>query len=95
MHCNIGQGAIAPLRTRGSNGDGSSPWLNHVLEIYSLFMLLGCFSTLLIPETKRKTLEELAGEDDYATSDHSHGAPSTRDGGVLEKDRTETPAESL
>lgn len=57
-------------------------------------MLLGCFSTLLIPETKRKTLEELAGEDDYATSEHN-GAPSTRDGGVLEKDRTETPAESL
>lgn len=25
-------------------------------------MLLGCFTTLLIPETKRKTLEELAGE---------------------------------
>lgn len=25
-------------------------------------MLLGCFTTLLIPETKRKTLEQLAGE---------------------------------
>lgn len=42
--------------------------MNHVLEIYALFMLLGCFTTLLIPETARKTLEELSGEDDYATN---------------------------
>jgi MFS transporter, PHS family, inorganic phosphate transporter len=42
--------------------DNSSPWLNHVLEIFALFMLMGCFTTLLIPETKRKTLEQLAGE---------------------------------
>ena len=32
------------------------------MEIYALFMLCGIFTTLLIPETKRKTLEELAGE---------------------------------
>ena len=32
------------------------------MEIYALFMLCGLFTTLLIPETKRKTLEELAGE---------------------------------
>lgn len=62
----IGQGAIAPLRTRGATKENASPWMNHVLEIYALFMLLGCFSTLLIKETKRKTLEELAGDDDYA-----------------------------
>ncbi|KIH90112.1 MFS transporter, PHS family, inorganic phosphate transporter [Sporothrix brasiliensis 5110] len=62
----IGQGAIAPLRTRGATSTNTAPWLDHVLEIYALFMLLGCFSTLLIPETKRKTLEELSGEDqDY------------------------------
>lgn len=41
--------------------------MDHVLEIYALFMLLGCLTTLLIPETARKTLEELSGEDDYAT----------------------------
>lgn len=60
----IAQAAIAPLRTRGfKKGDtNKSPWLNHVLEIYALFMLLGCFTTLLIPETKRLTLEQLAGE---------------------------------
>ncbi|CAK4022801.1 Repressible high-affinity phosphate permease [Lecanosticta acicola] len=58
----IAQAAIAPLRTRGATSANASPWLNHVLEIFALFMLLGCFSTLLIPETKRKTLEQLAGE---------------------------------
>jgi PHS family inorganic phosphate transporter-like MFS transporter len=42
--------------------------MDHVLEIYALFMLLGCFSTLLIKETTRKTLEELAEEDDYAAT---------------------------
>lgn len=91
-----GQGAIAPLRTRGAPaGSTASPWLNHVLEIYSLFMFLGCFSTLLIPETKRKTLEELAGEDDYATQDHSQNLPSSTREGILEKDRTATPEDSL
>lgn len=62
----IGQGAIAPLRTRGGTAANPSPWMDHVLEIYALFMLLGCFSTMLIKETKRKTLEELSEDDDYA-----------------------------
>ena len=34
------------------------------MQIYSLFMFLGIFTTLLIPETKRITLEQLAGEYD-------------------------------
>jgi PHS family inorganic phosphate transporter-like MFS transporter len=62
----IAQAAIAPLRTRGAaagaTGAAASPWLNHVMEIFALFMLLGAGTTLLIPETKRKTLEQLAGE---------------------------------
>lgn len=32
------------------------------MQIFALFMLCGLFTTFLIPETKRKTLEELAGE---------------------------------
>ena len=60
----IGQGAIAPLRTRGATHDNPNPWMDHVLEIYALFMLLGVGSSTLIPETKRKTLEELAGDDE-------------------------------
>ncbi|KAI1209915.1 phosphate permease [Annulohypoxylon truncatum] len=73
----IGQGAISTLRTRGATPNNPSPWMDHVLEIYALFMLLGCFTTLCIPETKRKTLEELSGEDQPAPlpapSDSSNG----------------------
>lgn len=58
----IAQVLIGPLRTRGATADNASPWLNHVMQIYALFMFLGIFTTLLIPETKRKTLEQLAGE---------------------------------
>ncbi|KAK4039031.1 major facilitator superfamily domain-containing protein [Parachaetomium inaequale] len=75
----IGQGAIAPLRTRGATTDNPNPWMDHVLEIYALFMLLGIGSSTLIPETKRKTLEELAGDDEeYYVSNNTAAA-----GGVL------------
>ena len=69
----IAQALIGPLRNRG----GTNAWLNHVMEIFALFMFasaiilllttrfLGIFTTLLIPETKRKTLEELTGEDSW------------------------------
>ncbi|MCJ1466404.1 acid phosphatase pho5 [Pseudocyphellaria aurata] len=62
----IAQTIFGPLRTRGAapgaTGNAASPWLKHVMQIFALFMLLGLFTTALIPETKRKTLEELAGE---------------------------------
>ncbi|KAI1265836.1 phosphate permease [Xylariaceae sp. FL1019] len=70
----IGQGAIAPLRTRAPNNG----WLNHVLEIYALFMLLGVGTTLLIPETKRKTLEELCGEDQPVPSQAAAGSEQSK-----------------
>lgn len=60
----IAQAAIAPLRTRGATAKNANPWQNHVMQIYSLFMFLGIFTTLLTPETKRITLEKLAGEYD-------------------------------
>ncbi|KAI0035406.1 phosphate permease [Vararia minispora EC-137] len=40
-------------------------FLDHIFEIFALFMLTGIFSTLLIPETKGKTLEELSNEDQH------------------------------
>ncbi|KAJ9657378.1 acid phosphatase pho5 [Neophaeococcomyces mojaviensis] len=59
----IAQTIFGPLRTRGHPTTANpSPWLNHVMEIFALFMFCGILTTLLIPETKRKTLEELAGE---------------------------------
>ncbi len=43
--------------------DGSSPWLDHVMQIFALFMFCGIFTSLLVPETKGKTLEELRGDE--------------------------------
>lgn len=84
----IGQGAIAPLRTRGATKAHASPWLDHVLEIFALFMLCGVFSTLLVPETKRKTLEELSEEQgQFNPALPPSGSGSGSGEGVLEKDR--------
>jgi PHS family inorganic phosphate transporter-like MFS transporter len=47
--------------------------LPHVLEIFALFMFLGIFTTMCIPETARKTLEELAGETIHHSDDDSNG----------------------
>ena len=49
------------------------------MEIFALFMLCGAVTTLFIPETKRKTLEELAGEvpgtDNYDPATAGHLGP--------------------
>jgi MFS transporter, PHS family, inorganic phosphate transporter len=59
----IAQVLIGPLAARGTpTKDNPNPWLNHVMEIFALFMFCGIFTSLLIPETKQKTLEQLAGE---------------------------------
>jgi hypothetical protein len=62
LHC---PEAVMTLLTTRSNR------LPHVLEIFALFMALGILTTLCIPETARKTLEELAGED---TGSHDNKA---------------------
>lgn len=63
----IAQLVFGPLRTIGAIPGATSyrdqnPWINHIMQIFALFMLCGLLTSLLIPETKRKTLEELAGE---------------------------------
>jgi len=60
-------GAIVAQVLAGAlkNKGGTNAWINHLMEIFALFMLIGIGTTLLIPETKRKTLEELTGEHDY------------------------------
>lgn len=71
----IGQGAIAPLRTRGAVPGNPNPWMDHVLEIYALFMLLGLGTTAMIKETKRKTLEELAEDSSDEEGDEPMPVP--------------------
>jgi PHS family inorganic phosphate transporter-like MFS transporter len=56
----IAQCVLGPLINHGCPAHHKNCWLNHVMQIFALFMLLGIFTTLLLPETKRKTLEELA-----------------------------------
>jgi len=60
----IAQAAFTLLVTKGETEGSLHPWLDRVMQIFALFMLCGVFTSLLIPETKRKTLEELAGESD-------------------------------
>ncbi|KAH9998820.1 major facilitator superfamily domain-containing protein, partial [Russula compacta] len=55
----IAQVGFARLKNIG----GTNKFLNHIIEIFAFFMLTGIFSTLLIPETKGKSLEELSNED--------------------------------
>lgn len=63
----IAQVVFGPLRTIGAAPGAKTykdqnPFINRIMQIFALFMLLGLCTTFLIPETKRKTLEELAGE---------------------------------
>jgi len=45
-----------------SNIGGTNAFLGHILEIFAFFMLTGIFTTLLIPETKGRSLEEINEE---------------------------------
>jgi PHS family inorganic phosphate transporter-like MFS transporter len=63
----ISQALIGPLSNKG----GKNAFINHVMQIFAGFMynsfiatdirFVGIFTSLLIPETKRKPLEELSG----------------------------------
>ena len=82
----VAQVAIGLLRNRDVSPTNTSGWLDHVMEIYALFMLCGFFVTWFIPETKRRTLEDLAGEEPAAApvtygNDGDRSSPS----GSLEK----------
>ncbi|KAF7369694.1 Phosphate transporter [Mycena venus] len=44
------------------NIGGPNKFIPHMMEILAFFMLTGILSTMLLPETKQKTLEELSNE---------------------------------
>lgn len=62
----VAQGISIPLlrngQVAGCIGNACSPYLDRLLKLFALFMLLGTLVSLLIPETKGLTLEELSGE---------------------------------
>jgi PHS family inorganic phosphate transporter-like MFS transporter len=55
----VAQVGFARLKDIG----GPNKFVKHILELFAFFMLTGIFSTLLLPETKQRTLEELSNED--------------------------------
>ncbi|RYP71818.1 hypothetical protein DL769_004624 [Monosporascus sp. CRB-8-3] len=55
--------AKGPPENCASDSSSCSPWIDQLMQIFALFMLCGFFVSLLIPETKGITLEELAGEE--------------------------------
>ncbi|KAI1633974.1 H+ symporter [Biscogniauxia mediterranea] len=80
----VAQIASLPLLTKDApadcTGSDCSPWLDRLMQIFALFMLCGTFVSLLIPETKGYTLEELAGEPPTSYN-------SGRNGSIIEKRR--------
>ncbi|EMD33996.1 hypothetical protein CERSUDRAFT_159380 [Gelatoporia subvermispora B] len=42
---------------------GENMWIGHIMQIFGALMITAIFSTLLIPETKQKTLEDLSNEE--------------------------------
>jgi len=54
----VAQVGFARLKDIG----GTNVFVKHILELFAFFMLTGIFSTLLLPETKGLTLEELSHE---------------------------------
>ncbi len=61
-------------------GNACSPWLPHLMEIFACFMLCGTLVSLLIPETKRRTLEELAGEKPLHNRNSGTTTPGSKKG---------------
>jgi len=55
----VAQVGFARLRNIG----GTNHFVKNILEIFAFFMFTGIFSTLLIPETMGRTLEELSNEE--------------------------------
>jgi len=65
---------------------GGNAFLKHILEIFAFFMLTGIFSTLLIPETKQRSLEELSNENQEGfVSGVAGRVEATRDGMIIDQ----------
>lgn len=72
-----------PLLTKGvaagCKGSACSPFLGHLMQIFAAAMFLGTLVSFMIPETKRQTLEVLAGEA-YLGTQGSSSSRASKDG---------------
>ncbi|KAF8933298.1 Inorganic phosphate transporter pho84 [Haplosporangium gracile] len=59
----VAQIGFSSLKDKGGKNAG----IPQLLQIFALFMFIGLLFTYLVPETKGKTLEELCGDEDYAS----------------------------
>jgi len=75
----VAQVGFAQLKDIG----GTNAFVKHILEIFALFMLTGIFSTLLLPETKNRTLEELSNEDQEGFVSGVVGTVEVKDGLIV------------
>ncbi|RDB17325.1 Inorganic phosphate transporter PHO84 [Hypsizygus marmoreus] len=82
----VAQVGFAQLKDIG----GTNMFVKHILEIFALFMLTGIFSTLLIPETKLRTLEELSNEKQEGFITGVAGAIEITDGIIVSSKAAKT-----
>ena len=75
----VAQVGFARLKDIG----GKNNFVKHILEIFALFMLTGVFSTLLLPETKGRTLEDLSNENQDGFIRGVAGNAEVQDGVVV------------
>jgi len=72
----IAQVIANPLLSIGADpnckGTECHPWIDHLMQIFALFMLCGTLVSFWVPETKGRTLEELAGEKASSLDQHPH-----------------------
>ncbi|KAG0206254.1 Inorganic phosphate transporter pho84 [Mortierella sp. NVP41] len=59
----VAQIGFSSLKDKGGKNMG----IPQLLQIFALFMFIGLLFTYFVPETKGKTLEELCGDEDYAS----------------------------
>lgn len=74
----ISQILLTKDRPADCKGNACSPWLPHLMEIFACFMLCGTLISLIVPETKRRTLEEIAGEKPLENRNSTSSAPAPR-----------------
>ncbi|CAM1503102.1 Fc.00g078780.m01.CDS01 [Cosmosporella sp. VM-42] len=78
----IAQAISIPLVRQGAaedcKGTACTPNLHRLLQLFALFMFLGTLTSLLIPETKGMTLEELSGEPKTSYNAGCNGSISLR-----------------
>jgi len=79
----VAQVGFARLKDIG----GKNNFVKHILEIFALFMLTGVFSTLLLPETKNRSLEELSNENQDGFINGVAGQAEVQDGVIVSPPR--------